>query len=298
MSAETSPSSGQPYGVERVCRIFETPRSTFYAHQQRPTLTLVRSPKKRGPKTRIADDALLNLIKDDLATSPFPGEGYRKVWARLRIVKEVRVAPKRVLRLMRENNLLSPHRGRQGASHAHNGTIITDAPNIMWGTDGLRVQTVDDNWGWVFVAVEHWNAECVGFHVCKEGTRYAALEPIAMGIKRIFGATSTDVARGLQLRLDHGSQYIADHFLNQVRFWGITPSFSFVAEPQTNGVAERFNRTLKEQVINGRIFRNLDEVRRAIAAFVERYNAEWRVEKLRFMSPSEAREAHALRAAA
>ena len=35
---------------------------------------------------------------------------------------------------------------------------------------------------------------------------------------------------------------VFDHFVNQVRFWGIKPSFAFVEEPQTNGVAERFNR--------------------------------------------------------
>jgi len=298
MSAETSPFTGQLYGVERVCRVFETPRSTFYAHQAKLNPTPVTPPQKRGPKSRVADAELLELVKADLESTPFSGEGHRKVCARLRVVKNVHVAPKRVLRLMRENNLLSPHRGRQGKSHVHDGTIITNDPNVMWGTDGIRVQTVEDNWGWVFVAVEHWNAECVGFHVCKEGTRYAALEPIAMGIKRIFGEVASDTARGLLLRLDHGPQYISEHFLNQVRFWGITPSFSFVAEPQTNGVAERFNRTLKEQVFNGRIYKNLDEVRRAVAAFVERYNAEWRVEKLGFKSPLEAREAQALRAAA
>jgi putative transposase len=298
MSAAISPSSEQPYGVERVCRIFEMPRSTFYAHHQKPSLDLVDPPKKRGPPPKISDVELLEHIKADLDSSPFCGEGHRKVWARLRVMKKVRVAQKRVLRLMRENKLLSPHRNRQGTNHSHDGTIITDAPNIMWGTDGLRVQTVDDDWGWVFIAVEHWNAECVGFHVCKEGTRYAALEPISMGITRIFGATAADAARGLQLRLDHGPQYISDHFLKQVRFWGITPSFSFVEEPQTNGVAERFNRTLKEQVINGRVFKNLDEVRRAVAAFVEQYNSEWRVEKLGFKSPSEARADHALRIAA
>ena len=297
MSAATSPAAGQPYGVERVCRIFETPRSTYYAHQE-PVPSPAVPRKKRGPEPKVPDGELLDLIKADLEASPFHGEGHRKVWARLRVVKKVRVAPKRVLRIMRENNLLSPHRGRQGSEHPHDGKIITDAPNIMWGTDGLRVQTVEDNWGWVFLATEHWNAECVGFHVCKEGTRYAALEPIAMGMQRIFGSTAADAARGLELRIDHGSQYIADHFLNQIRFWGITPSFSYVAEPQTNGVAERFNRTLKEQVINGRVFKNLDEVRRAVAAFVERYNAEWRVEKLGFKSPSEAREDYALRAAA
>ena len=66
----------------------------------------------------------------------------------------------------------------------------------------------------------------------------------------------------------------------------------------SNGVAERFNRTLKEQAINGRIFKNLEEVRQAVAVFVERYNAEWLVEKLGFVSPSRARDNFTLRVAA
>ncbi len=60
--------------------------------------------------------------------------------------------------------------------------------------------------------------------------------------------------------MDHGSQYLSDHFTNQIKFWGIQPSYAFVAEPQTNGVAERFNRTLKEQIIHGRIYRNIAEL--------------------------------------
>ena len=76
---------------------------------------------------------------------------------------------------MRQNQLLSPHRGRQGEGVAHDGTIITASPNVMWGTDGARIFTVDDGWVWIFSAIEHWNAECVGWHVCKTGDRYAAL---------------------------------------------------------------------------------------------------------------------------
>ncbi len=34
----------------------------------------------------------------------------------------------------------------------------------------------EDGWGWIFPAVDHWNAECVGWHVCKKGDRFAALE--------------------------------------------------------------------------------------------------------------------------
>ena len=186
---------------------------------------------------------------------------------------------------MRAHKLLSPHRGRQGTARVHAGTIVTQAPNVMWGTDGVRVFTLDDGWGWIFTAVEHWNAECVGWHVCKGGSRFAALEPIAQGLRRIYGALDADSARGLALRMDHGSQYLSDHFLNQIRYWGMRPSYGFVEEPETNGVAERWNRTLKEQATHGRIFQNLKEVRAAVPAFVERYNTTWRLEKLGYHTP-------------
>lgn len=125
----------------------------------------------------------------------------------------------------------------------------------MWGTDGARILTLDEGWVWSFFCVEHGNAECVGYHVTKRGTRFAALEPVAMALTEIYGSVEVDVARGLALRLDHGSQYLADHFLKQIRYWGIAPSFAFVAEPQTNGVAERFIRTMKEQAVYGRCSR-------------------------------------------
>jgi transposase InsO family protein len=239
----------------------------------------------------VPDAELLDLIRRDLDASPFIGEGHRKVWGRLRFGQGVRVSRKRVLRLMRENHLLSPYRGRHGQSDPHKGTIVTEAPNLMWGTDGTKVFTVDDGWVWVFVAVEHWNAECVGWHVTKHGDRYAALEPISQGVQAQYGSVAADVARGLRLRMDHGTQYLTDHFINQVRFWGIKPSFAFVEQPQTNGVAERFNRTLKEQAIYGRIFGNIEDVRRAVGKFVEDYNAQWRVEKNGFISPRQARQA-------
>jgi transposase InsO family protein len=97
-----------------------------------------------------------------------------------------------------------------------------------------------------------------------------------------------DAARGTRpLRLDHGTQYLSDHFVNQVRFWEITPSFAFVQQPQTNGVAERFIRTLKEQVVYGRTFRGVEDLRAAIRAFIVRYNQHWLVEKNGFRSPAQ-----------
>jgi len=296
MSAAISPVTGKAYGVQRVCCAWEMPRSSFYDRVARKVVPLVA--RKRGPKTPLSDDEVLTLIRTDLETSPFIGEGHRKVWGRLRFVKGIKVGRKRVLRLMRENNLLSPHRVVQGQPKKHDGKIVTAAPNVMWGTDGTKVFTSEEGWCWLFTAVEHWNAECVGWHVSKHGDRFAALQPVSMGIKTRFGSVGSAAARGLVLRMDHGTQYLSEHFQNQIKFWGITPSFAFVAEPQTNGVTERFNRTLKEQVIYGRQYRTIEEVRSAIADFVDRYNQTWLVEKLGFRSPRQAFEEYKLQVAA
>ena len=59
-----------------------------------------------------------------------------------------------------------------------------------------------------------------------------------------------------------------------------------------------WNRTLKEQAIYGRVFQRLDDVRAAVADFVERYNQSWRLEKLGYQTPIEAHEAYELRPAA
>ena len=135
-------------------------------------------------------------------------------------------------------------------------------------------------------------ASPANFNNCQiqAGNRFSALQPISMGLIKHYGSVQAAVARGLTLRMDNGSQYLSEHFQNQIKFWGIAPSFAFVREPETNGVVERFNRTLKEQAIYGRIFRTIEEVRAAMAVFVANYNKLWQVEKLNFKSPDQARE--------
>lgn len=297
MSLDRSPATGKPYGVRRVCATGQFPRSTLYA-QERRAAAPERSHAKRGPKPAHSDERLLDLIQADLKASPFSGEGHRKVWARLKYGRGVAVSRKRVLRLMREHNLLSPHRHPQVPPSEHKGTIVTQEPNEMWGVDGTMVFTVEEGYAWIFTAMEHWNAQCMGWHVTKKGDRFAALEPVAQGVLAQFGHVGQDAARGLALRMDHGTQYLSEHFQNQLTFWGIAPSFAFLAQPQTNGVAERFFRTLKEQVIYGRIFHTIAQVRQAVGEFVERYNREWRIEKNGFLSPLQTRDAWALKATA
>ena len=284
MSATTSAATRRCFGIQRVCQVWERSRSALYARRARAHHRLGGGPARRGPAPRQSDAQLLAAIRTDLARSPFHGEGHRKVHARLRILDGIRVARTRVLRVMRAHGLLSPHRGRQGAAKTHDGRVITQAPNVMWGTDGVRVFTLDDGWGWIFAAVEHWNAECVGWHVCKAGSRFAALDPIAQGLERLYGSLDADVARGLALRMDHGSRVpVRPRFLKQIRYSpGIHPSFGFVEEPRNERCARsggivrsRSKRSTAES------FRSLEAVRAAVADFVERYNQTWRLEKLR-----------------
>ena len=91
-----------------------------------------------------------------------------------------------------------------------------------------------------------------------------------------FGGGGADAARGVSVRADNGPQYIARLFTEQVKHWGMAMSYAYPYQPECNGVAERFFRTLKEQTIFGRMFRTAPEVRAAVAAFVECYNAFWR----------------------
>jgi transposase InsO family protein len=84
------------------------------------------------------DAALVEAIRAVLAASPFHGEGHRKVWARLRVTG-LRTSRRRVLRLMRENNLLAPSRvGAPRGPRTHDGTIIPERVDMMWGTATIR----------------------------------------------------------------------------------------------------------------------------------------------------------------
>ena len=130
MAKATSPASGRRYGVARVCRAWAVPRSSFYA-DRKPGTGGTAKPVRRGPPPAVSGDALLAAIKNDLERSPWTGEGHRKVWARLRVRDGIRVSRKRLLRLMREHALLSPHRARQRGETTHDRHIITGAPNIM-----------------------------------------------------------------------------------------------------------------------------------------------------------------------
>ena len=283
MSRQVSPSTEQVYGLQRVTRIWGISRATIYRHRLEPVTR-----QRPGPQGAMSDEDLVAAIRQLLTDSPFHGEGYRKLWARLRFAG-IRTSRRRVLRLMRERGLLAQQRaGRAHGPKAHDGTITTERVDLMWGTDLTSVLTGEGQTA-VFVAVDHCSAECVGIHASRSADRFEALEPVRQAVREHFGAFAKNVASGLALRHDHGSQYVSHHFQTEIRFRGIMSSPACVREPEGNGCAERFIRVLKENLLWVRRFDTVEELRLALIAFRQTYNQSWIIERHGYRTPAQVR---------
>jgi putative transposase len=234
----------------------------------------------------MSNDALVEAIREPLAASPFHGEGYRKLWARLRFAG-IRTSKRRVLRLTREHALQAPRRvSRPHGPKAHDGTIRTEQVDQMWGTDLTSTMTGEGQAS-IFVSVDHCSTECLGIHAARRATRFEALEPLRQGVRVCFGAFAEDIAGGLKVRHDHGSQFVADDYQHELAFLGIASSPAFVREPEGNGCVERFIRTLKENLLWVRRFDTIEELRLPLHQFKE----TWIVERHGYQTPAAIRAA-------
>jgi hypothetical protein len=139
--------------ASRACGRSRAPASI--ALKETPPNTVARRP---CPVGACSDAELAEHIRQQIAASRLHGEGYRKLWALLRFAG---VRARRVRRVMRENSLLAPHRVGRTEAKPHDGTIITDKFNEMWGTR---------------------QSEVVGIHASRSANRFEALEPVRQGV--------------------------------------------------------------------------------------------------------------------
>ena len=199
MSQTVSPSTSRSYGLARVSRACRSSRAGVYRFLKRaPSPAIARRPGPTGP---CPDAELADHIRREIEASDFHGEGYRKLWARLRVAG-VRSSPRRVRRVMGENGLLAPHRVGRNQEKTHDGTIVTDKVNEMWGTDMSQTVTLEEGRAYVFVAVEHANSEIIGIHEPRNATTpplcfssskaWALSSPRSSGWNCCFEASATD----------------------------------------------------------------------------------------------------------
>lgn len=279
--------TGKEYSLSVVCAAVGVARSSYYEYQ-RKLRGEKRAQQKRGPKVQAEDARLLELIRAVLERSPFHTEGTKKVHARLRAWHQVRASRARVNRLMREAGLLSPHRGKADRRQKlHEGTIIPEGIDLLWGTDGTQFGLANGKVLWLFAAIDHYSCEVLGWHLIEvgQGDAWAALEPVKQALRKRRGALAQKAGKGISIRHDWGPQYKAGVFRSELVFLGLGNSPGFVHEPETNGVIERFFRTLKEECLWVHDFEDVEQARRTVGQWMETYNREWLIERHGYRSP-------------
>src|ERR1700745_2188170 len=125
MSQIRSPSLARCYGKVRVARVWKISRASVYRSlKETPPNTIAGRP---GPVGACSDAELAEHIRQHIAASRLHGEGYRKLWARLRFAG-VRTSPRRVRRVGGEEGLLGPHRVGSTENRTTSAPTAWDAP--------------------------------------------------------------------------------------------------------------------------------------------------------------------------
>ena len=144
------------------------------------------------------DAGLLDRIRGVLDASPFHGQGHHKGWARLRFAG-LRMSRHRVLRLMREHELLAPAlTGSPRGSRNHDGMIIPETVDVVWGDphdDGLDPPGPDGGVHRLRPPQRRMRRGARRPH----GTRFKALEPVRQGVREHFGSIARGVPRDLSV---------------------------------------------------------------------------------------------------
>ncbi len=262
--------------VTHLCALAHVSRASYY--------------RSLAPKETLRDDSDLRDLIQRLALQR-RAEGYRRIAQRLRREGLV-VNAKRVLRLMRADNLLALRRrpfvpvttqGRHGFAIVANLTrgLRPTAPDQIWVADITYVRLAEA-FVYLAVIVDAFSRRVVGFALddhLKTELALAALE-------RAFAARSPPP--GLIHHSDRGVQYACDEYVARLEARGLQLSMSRPANPYDNAKAESFMKTLKAEEANGQTYRDLDDARARIGAFIEEiYNVDRLHSALGYLSPVE-----------
>lgn len=270
--------------MKQILRVVGLSSAAWYGGPRR-----VGAKARPGPKPGFSDEKVLQELKSYLEAPVFYGEGYKKLVKRLWEFRGVKVAKERLLRLLRENELLAGERPEpNGSSREHDGTITTEAPDRMWGLD-IKEWRCADGKLWTFSVIDHFNAEVIAERSCKRATQDIGSDVLRMAIKARFGSLRKGICSMLMifLRTDHGAQFTGERFEKEMNYFGISWSPAFVRSPQCNGVIERYHKTMKQQI--GHLIKRMgrEDASRAISEFAGRYNEHWMLHRLGLTSPEE-----------
>jgi transposase InsO family protein len=260
--------------VANLCRIAELSRASYY--------------RWREPKVSLREDADLRDQIQKLSLQR-RHEGYRRITQRLRNLGLV-VNAKRVLRLMRNDNLLSLRKKPFVPRTTDSRHPFPIAPNLI---KGLIPTGVDQVWvadityvrlgeAHVYLAVvlDAFSRKVVGWALEDYIDARLPLAALDMAI------AERNPRPGLIHHSDRGVQYACADYAARLAERQIQRSMSRPGNPYENAKAESFMKTLKGEEVDGRAYADLDQARGSIGQFLEEvYNADRLHSALGYKSP-------------
>jgi putative transposase len=263
--------------IETMCRLAQVSRASFYRHWS------AAEPAREETALR---DRLQRLA---LAHRHY---GYRRIGALLRREGWC-VNAKRVLRLMREDNLLCL-RGRAYApatTDSNHGwrvypnlarRMVPMAPDRLWVADITYIRLAG---GFVYLAVvlDAFSRKVVGWALAEHLAASLALAALNMAL-----ADRKPAPGELVHHSDRGVQYACADYARRLEEAGVLPSMSRGGCPTDNAKAESFMKTLKQEEVDGSAYRDLAHARSCIGDFIEQvYNRTRLHSALDYRSPME-----------
>jgi putative transposase len=266
---------GTPLSIEEACAAAQVSRAGYYRyfdeHAPRQAETELRD--------RIQRVALENRFY-----------GYRRVTAELRL-QGFLLNHKRVLRVMREDNLLclrkrkfvvttdSSH-GRLVCPNLIAGFVPT-APNQVWVSDITYVRLLEE-FIYLAVVLDAFSRRALGWELGESLQTSLALT----ALNRALAERSTPL--GIIHHSDQGVQYASEEYVDRLKEFNFQISMSRKGAPWENGRAESFIKTLKAEEISMKQYRDIEQARRSIGHFLEEvYNRRRLHSALGYLSPTQ-----------
>jgi putative transposase len=267
--------------VERMMKLGRVSRSSFYRFNAQATPGTDRDMDLRDAIQRIALE--------------MPSYGRRRITAELRR-RGWTVNPKRVYRLMGEDNLLCVRRRKFVATtdSNHGRTIYPNRARdmVLTGIDQLWIADITyirlrEEFVFLAVILDAYSRRVIGWALDRTLEDALTLAALRMALSR------RDLQPGLVHHSDRGSQYASNDYTDLLKGHSIEISMSRKANPWDNAACESFMKTLKYEEIHRNEYRDLAEARAAIAAFLDKvYNQKRLHSALGYLPPAEFERNH------
>lgn len=243
---------------------------------------------KRGPQFRDGDLELTAVIHRLLDTRPT--YGYRRIAALLkrerRSAGQAPVNAKRVYRLMKRHGLLlARHTGRR-RPREHDGQVATLRSNVRWCSDGLEFTCWNGEIVRVAFALDCHDREVIGWVATTAGISGEMIRDMMVHcVEQRFGAPQAP--HPVQWLTDNGSIFAAHKTIDVALALNLTPCFTPVESPESNGMAEAFVKTFKRDYVRVSPIPTATEALKRIEAWIEDYNTVHPHSRLGYRSPRE-----------